>query len=169
MRIAVSGTHCSGKSTLVADFLAAHRDYEHEPEPYEWLAETEPFSDPPVADDFRRQLEFAVERVRGYERGARVIFERCPLDFLAYLRALGADDDRALGAAAGAIRHLDLIAFLPLDGIPAPESEDLELREAVNEHLAEIFSGDELALPPVVEIRGTPAQRLAALEVMLRA
>src|SRR5688572_1363139 len=32
VRIAISGTHCSGKTTLVADFIVAHRDYVHEPE-----------------------------------------------------------------------------------------------------------------------------------------
>jgi predicted ATPase len=169
VRIAVSGTHCCGKSTLVADFLAAHRDYIHEPEPYEWLQETEPFADQPSADDFYRQLEFSVERLRGYERGARVIVERSPVDFVAYLLALGAADlaDRALAIAAEGIRHLDLIVFLPLndrDGIIAPDAEDLELREAANECLVEIFAGEEIELPPVIDVRGTPAERLAALE-----
>jgi hypothetical protein len=37
MRIAVAGTHASGKSTLIADFLATHPEYAHEAEPYEWL------------------------------------------------------------------------------------------------------------------------------------
>jgi hypothetical protein len=33
MRIAVAGTHASGKSTHIADFLATHPEYAHEPEP----------------------------------------------------------------------------------------------------------------------------------------
>ena len=33
MRIVVSGSHCSGKSTLIEDFVAAHPEYVHEPEP----------------------------------------------------------------------------------------------------------------------------------------
>jgi hypothetical protein len=169
LRIAIAGTHCCGKSTLVADFLAAHRDYVHEPEPYEWLEETESFADPPTAEDFYRQLEFSVERLRGYGRGARVIIERSPLDFVAYLRAIDAVDavDRAIEFAIDGIRHLDLIVFLPLndrDGIVAPESEDLELRDSADEHLAEILAGDEIALPPVIEVHGTPAERLAMLE-----
>ena len=113
MRIAIVGTHCCGKSTLAADFLAAHRDYVHEPEPYEWLEETESFADPPTAQDFYRQLEFSVERLRGYGRGARVIIERSPLDFVAYLRAIDAGDivDGAIELAIDGIRHLDLIVF----------------------------------------------------------
>ncbi|HEX7830976.1 MAG TPA: hypothetical protein VF787_15075, partial [Thermoanaerobaculia bacterium] len=62
MRIAISGTHGSGKSTLIDDFLHAHRDYAHEPEPYEWLDEPAE----PDAESFYRQLELSVERLRRY-------------------------------------------------------------------------------------------------------
>ncbi len=34
MRVAISGTHCCGKSTLIDAFLLAHSDYVHEPEAY---------------------------------------------------------------------------------------------------------------------------------------
>src|SRR5690349_8388261 len=90
VRIAISGTHCSGKSTLIDDFLAAHRDYLHEPEPYEWLQDVygETMSEEPTADDFYRQLEVSVDRMRAHARGANVMIERSPLDFLAYLLAL---------------------------------------------------------------------------------
>ncbi|HEV3486499.1 MAG TPA: hypothetical protein VG106_13905, partial [Vicinamibacterales bacterium] len=85
MRIAVSGTHCSGKTTLVEDFLAIHRDYAHEPEPYEWLTELhgEGTPDVPGVDDFYRQLEISVDRLGTHDRGAKVIAERSPIDFLA--------------------------------------------------------------------------------------
>ncbi|HEX2061204.1 MAG TPA: hypothetical protein VHK90_10720, partial [Thermoanaerobaculia bacterium] len=86
MRIAISGTHCSGKSTLIEDFLAAHPGYLHEPEPYEWLDDA--LAAEPSADDFYRQLEISVDRLRGHPRGANVIAERSPVDFLAYLLAL---------------------------------------------------------------------------------
>ena len=90
MRIVVSGTHCSGKSTLVSDFLAAHRDYTHEPEPWEWLVEVynESLPEEPDGAGFHRQLEVSVERLRTYGRTAHLIAERCPLDFLAYILAL---------------------------------------------------------------------------------
>ena len=62
VRIAVSGTHCSGKSTLIEDFVAVHRDYVYEPEPYEWLADLhgESFAEVPDVGDFHRQLEVCV-------------------------------------------------------------------------------------------------------------
>ena len=39
MRVAVSGTHCCGKSTLIDAFLLTHSDFAHEPEPYTALTE----------------------------------------------------------------------------------------------------------------------------------
>jgi hypothetical protein len=182
VRIAVSGTHCSGKSTLIDDFLAAHREYLHEPEPYEWLEEV---AEEPDVDDFYRQLEISAERLQGHAPGANVIAERSPLDFLAYILALvdlgraGRDCEIAGSAAelaAAGMAHLDLLVVLPLtdrDGIVAPESEDLELREAMNERLLDLIAADPYSLfaggrPRVVEVHGTPAERLRMVEHALR-
>jgi len=180
VKIAVSGTHCSGKSTLIADFLEVNPAFIHEPEPYEWLQEMygETFSDRPTADDFYRQLEVCVERLHSHESNADVIAERSPVDFVAYLLALGdlghesfALDDAIALARRGTAR-LDCIAFLPMaKGIVAPESEDLALRESTNDRLIELFADDEFDLlgnrVRVVEIRGTPAQRLRALQACI--
>src|SRR5687768_17716205 len=90
MRVAVSGTHCSGKSTLIDAFLSAHVRYLFEPEPYEVLSDLygEGFGAEPSAEDFFRQLQYQVERLHRYGDGDRVIFERSPIDFVAYLLAL---------------------------------------------------------------------------------
>ena len=183
MRIVVSGTHCSGKSTLVADFLAAHRDYVHEPEPYEWLdVYGEVAADEPGVDDFYRQLELSVERLGEYGTGARVVAERSPLDFVAYMLALAdlgrAVNDCALIASASeraalGMAHVDLLVLLPLNGtdrIVAPDSEDLELREAMNDRLVDIVAADAYSLfaggrPRVVEIHGARHERLRQLEL----
>lgn len=152
MRIAVAGTHCSGKSTLIADFLAAHPEFAHEPEPYEWTGDS----------DFYRQLELSVERLRTHPRGARVIAERSPLDFIAYLRAQGESTDDAMALAAEGMAHVDLLVVLPLDGsIACPADEDLELREAMNEELLELIDDADVR---VVELQGSREARLRALE-----
>lgn len=183
VRIAVSGTHCSGKSTLIDDFLAAHREYVHEPEPYEWLQEVygEASAQEPSVDGFHRQLEISVERLRTYDQGASVIAERSPLDFLAYIQAMidlgraGRDCAAVASAAelaAMGLANVDLIVLLPLsdrDGIDAPEDEDEELREAMNERLLDLVAVDEYSLfvggkPRVIEIHGTRSQRLRQLE-----
>jgi hypothetical protein len=182
VRIAVSGTHCSGKSTLIDDFLRAHPDYAHEPEPYEWLEEHgEASAEEPDAESFYRQLEISVDRLSTYDAGTNVIAERSPLDFLAYLLALNdlgrsaRDCDlitRATDLAALGLAHLDLLILLPLtdsNPIAAPASEDLELREAMNEQLIELVTTNPYALLTretlrVIELHGTPQQRLIALE-----
>lgn len=152
MRIAVAGTHCSGKSTLIADFLAAHPEFVHEPEPYEWTGDA----------DFYRQLEVSVERLRMHPPGARVIAERSPLDFVAYLRAQGERAGEAMALAAEGMAHVDLLVVLPLDGsIDCPADEDLELREAMNEELLELI--DDAGVH-VVELHGSREARLRALE-----
>lgn len=178
MRIAVAGTHCSGKSTLIADFLAVHPQYIHEPEPYVWLDES--YEKPSIAD-FYRQLEICVDRLRNYERGADMIAERSPLDFIAYMLALQDRGrthdllDAAVALAESGLAHLDALVILPLndrDGIEAPSDEDPELREAMNDHLMEIVDGDEFGLLanrplPIAELHGTPQRRLAGLEQFL--
>lgn len=169
MRIAVSGTHCSGKTTLVDDFLQRHPDYSHEPEPYEWLEEA---SAELTSADIWQQLEISIERLSAHGAGSKVIAERSPIDFLAYLEALHAlgreDTSRMLDAARDLARrgleHVDLLVVLPLnDDIEAPEDEDPELRDAMNRTLLDLV--DEL--PPhvrCIEIAGTPQARLATLE-----
>ena len=182
MRIAISGTHCCGKSTLIDAFLFAHTDFAHEPEPYAVLQEDygECFAAEPAADDFYRQLEFNLERLRLYPHGQRVIYERCPGDFLAYLLALhdvrgNADAlrlaEESLGRVADAMQFLDLIVFLPLqDGgiIVAPDAEDLELRDAVDQRLAGIFGGEfdlfAAHRPMILEATGSTARRLLMIQ-----
>ncbi|HJQ71556.1 MAG TPA: AAA family ATPase [Blastocatellia bacterium] len=186
MRVAVSGTHCCGKSTLIERFLIAHPDFAHEPEPYTVLEEQygELFSAEPSADDFYRQLEFNIARLRSHAPGEMVIYERCPVDFLSYMLALddlGRDGeamrvaDRVLDVVKDAIGLLDLIAFLPLDDMDGgvmSDSEDEELRAAVDARLVSILCDDELDLfasgrPAVLELRGATAERLLKLEAAL--
>lgn len=182
MRIAVSGSHCSGKTTLVEDFLRRHPEYAHEPEPYE-LAEAQgaAFSAELTAADVWQQLEISVERLSACGSGSKVIAERSPIDFLAYLEALhtlGREDtsrmlDSARELACRGMEHVDLLVVLPLsDQIEAPEDEDPELREAMNGTLLDIVENDldDLATGVrCVQIPGARRERLAALESLVAA
>ncbi len=118
--------------------------------------------------------------MRDYPRGARLIAERSPIDFLAYILALGdlgrdqhaVPIEPAVKLAASGLEQIDLLAVLPLndaDGIDAPEEEDLALRDAMNERLLEIITTDPFDFfsggdPRIIEVDGPPAARLAALE-----
>ena len=163
MRIAVSGTHGVGKSTLIEEFLRCHPDFRHEPEPYEVLTEDygEEFSSEPCVEDFLRQLDFNLERLKQLPVQEDVIFERCPLDFLAYLTALDANISDVLSEQiTDAMQHLDLIVFLPLDDA-ANVGEFPKLRRAVDRQLSELLTDTNAN---VIEATGSTAQRLRAVE-----
>lgn len=171
MRIAISGTHCVGKSTLIDEFLRAHREFAHEPEPYTVLVDDygEEFSSEPCVEDFRRQLDFNIERLRRYQQGENVIYERCPADFLAYIHALDPQALEALlGPSSEAIHNLDLIVYLPLDD--DLNDEYPKLRKAVDRRLSAILTHDEFGIivAPVVEARGSTAQRLRIIEEAMK-
>ena len=177
MRIAVSGTHGSGKSTLIDAFLARHGDYIHEPEAYVVLEELhgEMFAAQPSIADFERQLQFHLETLRRYSPHDNVIFERSAFDYLAYMRALEERDPRrprSMAEAPAAGDLPDLIVFVPLDPnlpIAIAEEEDVPLRDAVDELLTAMLVDDELdrfavGTSSLVVVRGDVSQRLHALE-----
>ncbi len=171
MRIAVSGTHCTGKSTLINEFLRAHPDFVHEPEPYTVMVEDlgEEFAAEPCVEDFHRQLEFNIDRLQQHAPGEKVIYERCPLDFLAYIDALDPKStDTLLTSVSDAMRHLDLIVYLPLDDT-APDSEYPKLQKAVDRLLSAIVRDDEFGVlgscsAAIIEASGSTAQRLRIIE-----
>src|SRR6185295_5642212 len=120
MRVAVSGTHGAGKSTLIDEFLRRHPEFIHEPEPYAVLVEDlgEEFSAEPCVEDFVRQLKFNIVRLQQHSAEENVIYERCPLDFFAYIYALNQQTAAQLKEpVCEAMQHLDLIVYLPFSGI----------------------------------------------------
>lgn len=183
----MSGTHCTGKSTLIDAFLKIHSDYAHEPEPYEWLeVHGESFADEPDAEMFYRQLEVSVESLARHGRGARVIFERSPVDFLAYLLALqdlgrtGRDCELTTSSvelAATGLQHLDLLVVLPLSASNThlvSTLEDVELRSATNDRLIEMITTDPYSLfhsgaPRIIEMNAGSEQGASTLQRLIDA
>lgn len=175
MRIAVSGTHCTGKSTLIDEFLRAHPEFVHEPEPYTVLVEEfgEEFSAEPCVDDFQRQLEFNIDRLKQHEHGERVIYERCPIDFLAYIECISPTTS-VLNDVREVMQRLDLIVYLPIDNtIDAGDEEFPKLRKAVDRRLNAIYNEDDLGFIStanlvIVEATGPIKKRLRTLETAIK-
>lgn len=171
MRIAVSGTHGVGKSTLIDEFLRRHPEFAHEPEPYTVMVEDlgEEFSAEPSVEDFVRQLQFNIERLGQYAADDDVIYERCPVDFVAYIHALDPQSaEDLLEGITEAMRQVDLIVYLPLDATSG-EDEFPRLQRAVDHRLSAIFREDEFGIMSstnvnVVESGGPSDQRLRTLE-----
>jgi hypothetical protein len=181
MRIAVAGTHCSGKTTLIDDFVDAHPEYRDEPEPYDLLRELgEEFPAAPSAEDFLRQLETGLSHWSAFRRGDQVICERSPYDFLAYLRALadlGREDAEYFETGLEWVRDtrplFDLVVYLPLGQprIAVPDDEDPELRATMDTCLHGILVDDSLGLlddGSVCVATGSRIARLDAVRARLR-
>jgi hypothetical protein len=146
-----------------------HPEFVHEPEPYTVLVEDlgEELSDEPNVEDFRRQLEFNIARLWQHAHGEKVIYERCPIDFLAYIDALEPREVQALlKPVSKAMQHLDVIVYLPLDDELTIESEYPKLQKAVDRRLNTMLLDDELGIisARVLEAKGSTVQRLRILE-----
>ena len=171
MRIAISGTHYSGKTSLLEALMKAFPKYEFYEEPYHAMEEDGyEFSDPPSLEDHEAQLEYSLNLIR--ESAGNAFFDRGPVDFLAYAETVeggpGGILDQFQDEIVEALETLDLIVFLPIeapDPIPVPRSEDLEFREAVNENLQRLLEKSfVLRAVLVLELRGSLDQRLASLK-----
>lgn len=179
MRIVVSGTHASGKSTLLADLAARHPEYRILPDPFEEMRD-DAVSELD-ADLFERQLRISAKRLTALPNDGEdgvVLAERGPIDFLAYLLAL--DRLRRPGRSAGdlgaaiewtraAAAHIDVLVVLPIDdGIRVDDEEDPELRDEADQMLRELAEDGDLSGARTIEVSGTPEARLAQLEEVIR-
>ena len=86
MRIAFSGTGNSGKSTMVKSFLHTWKQYVTPEKTYRDILKEENLthSTETSIDTQNKILDFMVDQVTGYSKDDKVVFDRCPLDNLAY-------------------------------------------------------------------------------------
>lgn len=175
MRIAVTGTHGIGKTTFIDDFVAAYPCYESVAEPY-WLLDQQglPFSGGATIGDLEKQFSESCKLITGSAVALDVVFDRCPLDFLAYLEVVSASEGfewlpsgQELAQISKALAKLDAVIFVPLS---SPDEilvqiEHPRLRSRVDRRLKTMLRDDDLGLlhdgPRIVEVVGSRAQRVA--------
>lgn len=168
LRLAVSGAHRTGKSTLVEDLDRSLPGYEVIEEPYVLLEETgHVFRHPPSLEDFELQLNCSIRSI--LDAPSNAILDRCPADLLAYL-ALHRDHERFdpdswMPQVRQAMGLLDLVVFVPVERADRI-SLDLETRprwrRAVDEELRALLLDDPWGWgAPTLEVRGDPGERLA--------
>ena len=166
MRIAISGAHRTGKTTLVEELSRALPTYGVVDEPYYLLAdEGYEFPEMPSLEDFELQLERSIECI--LESGEDQLFDRCPADVLAYLvshqDADGFDVDPWLPRVRRAMQWLDVLVFVPVeepDRVSVAEPEEDELRRRVDEELRDIVLEDRWSFGlETIEVRGSPRER----------
>ncbi|ABD56946.1 AAA family ATPase [Jannaschia sp. CCS1] len=181
MRIAVTGTHGVGKTTLVEDIADAANQFDAIPEPFVVFQSDAAFVNGPNTDDFEEQLDQSCDLILGSTDESDLVFDRCPIDFLAYLDVVsGAEGSewtpspKQLARIERTLEALDLIVFVPLldDDEIADSIEYPELRQQVDERLKAILREDELGLVEsdcsLLEVVGRRQERVATVLSRLR-
>jgi hypothetical protein len=172
MRVGISGTHGTGKTTLAGALCARLPGHVMADEPY-YLLEEEgyEFGFPPSLEDYRALLARSVQSLSSPPLLPAIVFDRTPLDYLAYLAAIGADPADEAGPAAlrPAFASLDLLVITVI----TPETENVlpaaempGLRSEMNDALVELAHGDPLNAwedIPVLELDGPLDARLGAV------
>ena len=162
MRIGVSGAHRVGKTTLVENLQEFLPDYICKAEAYYELEETGfVFSEIPVYEDYLILLEHSIEQITSDENN--IIFDRCPVDILAYIQATIESDNFNIQSlyqrVLDVMNEIDLLIFVPVekpDLIGCPESDLPEIRRRVNEILKEWIRDFNLN---VLQVAGSPIER----------
>jgi len=166
MRIAVSGAHRTGKTTLIEELSRALPTYAVTNEPYYLLEEEgHEFSEMPSLEDFELQLERSIEGIRDAEKDH--LFDRCPADMLAYLivhrDSNGSEVEACLPRVRSAMQLLDLVVFVPVedpDRVIVSDPEESELRRRVDEELRDIVVEDRWGFGvEVIEVTGNSRER----------
>ena len=187
MRIAVSGTHFIGKTTLIEDFLKSHPEYRCEKEAYYHLQEEKAMelSLEPSLDSLLEQLDYSIDQLNKTANERNVIFDRCPVDFIAYSMVALEEDSLDINDSEisehfddikAALNTLDLILFLPIakENHITYTEENPEYRKAADKYFKKIYRDEICDIfprynhPKVVEVTGGRQARVKIVESYLK-
>ena len=170
MRIAVTGSHNSGKSTIIELLSESFPNYIIYDEPYYLLLEEGyEIPDPPSLDEYRAMLKKSLKLI-DEEQSEDVFFDRSPVDLLAYTLVTDnygeIDEDEHFEEVKKSIESLDALFYLPVEDIVtqnSPSDEYSELQEEVDIMIQRII-GDLAGNTPVIQLSGDLETRVAKAE-----
>ena len=177
MRVGISGTHGTGKTTLVEALCAHLPGHVAADEPYNLLEEEGyEFQFPPSLEDYRALLARSVRSLCSPRSPSGTIFDRTPLDYLAYMAATGADpseegDGALLRPAFASLDLLVVTVITPAMEQILPAAELPGLRSRTNDALLELAYDDPLNAwedTPLLELSGPLDGRLDAVLAALK-
>jgi predicted ATPase len=189
MRIAVSGTANTGKTTFIKDFINKWPSYKTPEKTYRDIIVEKnlPHSDKTSIATQRAILDFQVETQSSYSKDDNVIFDRCPLDNLVYsmwaLNEGNSDIDEkfieeSIPLVRESMKNLDIIFFIPLTKVAPIAIVDDGMRQANEDYIKEVdyifkefqrrYSHQSFEpffpqndVPALIEIFGSRQERLA--------
>jgi len=162
MRIAITGAHKVGKTSLINELRTALPDYEFKAEAYYELEEKGfSFSEVPTCAEYMALLKHSIEQITSSE--GNVVFDRCPVDILAYIQAEDELDSADLQSwynkVKEVMKEIDILVFVPVekpDLIGCAKSDLPKLRLIVNEILYDWVRDFNLN---TIEVTGTLSER----------
>jgi len=123
MRLSISGTQCIGKSTYIQDFLNVWTNYTTPNKSYRDVIKKQNLthSSHTTEETQTAIMNFLIDLLKSYSKKDNVIFDRCPLDAMAYTSWLylkgGCSEaflDEARLLVRESLKMLDIIFFLPI-------------------------------------------------------
>jgi len=192
MKIAISGTHCQGKSTYIEDFLKKWTNYKTPEKTYRDFIKDKNLahSKNGTEESQREILNALLDESQQYSRTDNVIFDRCILDNLAYsswLNLNGKISDKNLDESRiivrEALKSFDIIFFFPITKFSPVDfqkdemrDDDLIYREEIDnifkiflksyqQQDGRIFPVEDT--PPIIEIFGNREERIKLTEMYL--
>lgn len=149
MRIAISGTACQGKSTLIKDFLDQWPMYTTPTKTYRDVIVEKSLSHSSVTnkDTQWEILNFMIDELQKTSKGDKIIFDRCPLDNIIYSiwaeQKKESDVDhefikKCMPLIGETLRFLDIIFFTPITKVAPVQVVEDELRDTNEDYIQEI-------------------------------
>ncbi len=170
MRIAFTGSHRVGKTSLAAALAEQLPDYDLIEEPYLQLeSKGYLFPEIPTTEDYIAQFRHSLQQIA--KDSDNLIFDRSPLDLLAYIHVTDSQKNiqTHYQEMIAAMAQIDLLIFVPVetpDRIIVPPSDLPRLRLEVDEVLQE-WIGD--LDNDTITVSGTLSNRLLQVEQKIQA
>lgn len=197
MRIAISGTACQGKTTLIKDFLDQWPAYKTPKKTYRDIIKDNDLDHSSKTNKKTQWdiLNFQIEEQQKYRSSQNIIFDRCPLDCLVYSiwAAEQPDNDidekfvsKCIPLVRESFRNLDIIFFTPITKVAPVTLEEDDLRDTDAELIESIdnifkavhreheynpkttfFNTDDK--PAIIEVFGSRHERIQLLKLYIDA
>lgn len=198
MRIAISGSHCMGKSTLIGDFLAEWSNYTTPEKSYRHCINENDLPHSSQTNKLSQEsiLDFMIEQHKQYTKDDNVVFDRCPLDNLVYsmwsYHHEKTDIDfefikKCIPKVRESLRNIDIIFYIPMTKVAfTPEYEDNGFRDKDPNTRIEIDNIFKVLAhenrdnpksnyfepddrPPIIEIFGNRNERIQIMKLYIDA
>lgn len=191
MRIAICGTACQGKTTLINDIIKEWPMYSKSKESYRKVITEEKLKiNKEVNKDGQRKiLNCLIDDLQSTSKDDKIVFDRCPLDNLVYSlwsNGKGSSDiddnfiKECIPLVRESMKFLDIIFFLPITKAAPVKIEKKSTREIDKlfiEEIDHIFKAinfqanqnkspffDSADRPPIIEVFGNPEERIQMIK-----